>query len=120
MPPLTSRGEPMVVGNVPTKYCWSNMFCTPKNTSKFRLTAREALKSATAYFGRPGAVWPGTMRMFRSSSNWVPRNWTENATVAYLEFAHDACTDPRCFGTCGRNLPTSTGFVEYSFTFAWL
>ncbi len=47
-PPLNSRGVPMVVGSVPTTYSRSPRFCTPANTSRFRLTRRDALKDITA------------------------------------------------------------------------
>src|SRR5687768_8990907 len=46
-PPVTSRGEPMVVGSVPTKYSSSPMFCTPKNASKLRPIGRDAVNDAT-------------------------------------------------------------------------
>ncbi|PYR15066.1 MAG: hypothetical protein DMF94_33125 [Acidobacteria bacterium] len=73
-PPLTRRGDPIVVGSVPTKYVWSNRFCTPTNASTFRPIARDTDRSATVYAGSPGAVdtaYPasesavaGTMRAF--------------------------------------------------------
>src|SRR4029453_13264460 len=53
MPPLTSRGDPTVVGSVPTKYSLSTMFCTVKNPSKFRPPARDAVNDAPVEPGRP-------------------------------------------------------------------
>ncbi|PYQ98728.1 MAG: hypothetical protein DMF96_09785 [Acidobacteria bacterium] len=71
---MTRRGDPIVVGSVPTKYVWSNRFCTPTNASTFRPIARDTDRSATVYAGSPGAVdtaYPasesavaGTMRAF--------------------------------------------------------
>ena len=47
-PPLNSRGVPMVVGSVPTKYSRSVRFCTPTNTSRLRFTRRDAANDSTA------------------------------------------------------------------------
>ena len=41
--------------------------------------SRDALKSSTPYGGRPGSVSPGLVRMFRSSSNWRPKNMPVSA-----------------------------------------
>src|SRR5258706_4691258 len=93
-PPLTRRGVPIVVGSVPTKYCRSKTFSTPKKASRLRPMDRWAEKSTTLYLGSPGSVdagysasrsaAPGTTREFRSSSNCLPKNCTPTATLAYF------------------------------------
>src|SRR6266436_7583928 len=55
-PPLTRRGVPIVVGSVPTKYCRSKTFSTPKKTSRLRPMDRWAEKSTTLYLGSPASV----------------------------------------------------------------
>ncbi len=42
---------------------------------------RAAVSAITAYPGSPGSEYPGTTRMFWSSSNWRPTACTPNATL---------------------------------------
>src|SRR4029079_19735957 len=111
-PPVTNRGAPVVVGNVPTRYCRSRTFCAATNKLTPRQIAREAVRSSVAWPGR------GRSGVLRSSSYCAPAATTCAANVPKRTEAYDAWNDPRCDGTCGSTLPTIAGTASFSVTTA--